>query len=347
MEDLLQQGITAYRAGKRDEARKFFTTLVKQNPDSERAWEWMYNVCSTDNERIHCLKQIIRINPKNEKANQLFAKFTKTDFSAKSMPIIKQSTSQPAQTAKSKSTNETQKTLDPQKQKKLEIGVTAAAFLCVIFIYFSVFNLSSGGVVFTIASLLFFISIIVFITSTIYVYTGLFHERKNFITKNSYSEAPEEFQHTHQMQELPKNFLFILLVSASFCSMYARFLGVGWGLLFAGVMLVGIPFGIHILLHLVAIHTAKKSGFGLFSVIVFSHIFLFLLLSTQWDAFDGPAHNGLIEMLSSIGIDNMPSFYKDKSYNMSGVFAALLLLSWILMFLPTTSRSTKILRGEA
>ena len=346
MEDLLQQGITAYRAGKRDEARKLFTTLVEQNPDSERAWEWMYNVCSTDNERIHCLKQIIRINPKNEKANQLFAKFTKTDFSAKSVPIIKQSASQPAQTAKSKSTNETQKTLDPQKQKKMEIGVTATAFLCVIFIYFSVFNSSSGGVVFTIASLLFFISIIVFITSTIYVYTGLYHERKNFITKNSYGEAPEEFQHTHQKQELPKNFLFILLVSASFCSMYARFLGSGWGLLFAGVILVGIPFGIHILLHLVAIQTAKKSGFGLFSAIVFSHIFLFLLLSTQWDAFDGPAHNGLIEMLSFIGIDNMPSFYKDKSYDMSVIFAALLLLSWILMFLPTTSRSTKILRGE-
>jgi hypothetical protein len=129
--------------------------------------------------------------------------------------------------------------------------------------------------------------------------------------------------------------------------MYARFLGGGWGLFFAGVILVGIPFGIHILLHLVAIHTAKKSGFGLFSAIVFSHIFLFLLLSTQWDAFDGPAHNGLIEMLSFIGIDNMPSFYKDKSYDMSGIFAALLLLSWILMFLPTTSRSTKNLKGEA
>ena len=145
MEDLLQQGITAYRAGKRDEARKFFTTLVKQNPDSERAWEWMYNVCSTDNERIHCLKQIIRINPKNEKANQLFAKFTKTDFSTKSAPIIKQSSPRPAQTAKSKSTNEIQKPLDPQKQKNLQIGITATIFLCVIFICLAVFNSSSGG----------------------------------------------------------------------------------------------------------------------------------------------------------------------------------------------------------
>jgi len=71
VDDLLQQGITAYRAGKRNEARKNFITVVKQSPDSERAWGWMNNVCDTDQERMHCLKQILRINPKNEKAQQL------------------------------------------------------------------------------------------------------------------------------------------------------------------------------------------------------------------------------------------------------------------------------------
>jgi hypothetical protein len=70
MEDLLQQGIAACKAGKRDQARKIFITVVKQSPDSERAWGWMNNVCNTDQERIHCLKQIVRINPKNEKAQQ-------------------------------------------------------------------------------------------------------------------------------------------------------------------------------------------------------------------------------------------------------------------------------------
>jgi hypothetical protein len=70
MDDLLQQGITAYKAGKRDEARRIFITVVKQSPDSELAWGWMNNVCNTDQERIHCLKQVLRINPKNEKARQ-------------------------------------------------------------------------------------------------------------------------------------------------------------------------------------------------------------------------------------------------------------------------------------
>lgn len=70
MDDLLQQGITAYKAGKREEARRIFSTIVKQNPDSERAWGWMTSVCNTDQERIHCLKQVVRINPRNEKARQ-------------------------------------------------------------------------------------------------------------------------------------------------------------------------------------------------------------------------------------------------------------------------------------
>jgi len=35
MDDLLQQGITAYKAGKRDEARNIFITVVRQSPDSQ------------------------------------------------------------------------------------------------------------------------------------------------------------------------------------------------------------------------------------------------------------------------------------------------------------------------
>jgi hypothetical protein len=71
MDNLLEQGIAAYKAGKRDEARKIFIALVKQEPDNERAWGWMYQVSNTDQERIHCMKQALRINPANEKAKQI------------------------------------------------------------------------------------------------------------------------------------------------------------------------------------------------------------------------------------------------------------------------------------
>ncbi|MBI5945365.1 MAG: zinc ribbon domain-containing protein [Chloroflexi bacterium] len=71
MNDLLQQGITAYKAGKREEARRFFISAVKQNPQSELAWGWMYQTSVSEKERIYCLKQMLRINPKNEKTSQL------------------------------------------------------------------------------------------------------------------------------------------------------------------------------------------------------------------------------------------------------------------------------------
>lgn len=83
MDDQLQQGITAYKVGKRDEARNIFMAVVKQNPDSETAWGWMYMTSNNDKEKIHCLKQILRINPESKRANQLYKKIN----TPKSTPI--------------------------------------------------------------------------------------------------------------------------------------------------------------------------------------------------------------------------------------------------------------------
>ena len=71
MDELIKQGATAAKAGDKETARNLLNDAVKQFPDDERAWGWLYNVCKTDQERINCLQQIIRINPKNDKANQL------------------------------------------------------------------------------------------------------------------------------------------------------------------------------------------------------------------------------------------------------------------------------------
>jgi hypothetical protein len=80
MDDLLQQGIAAYKAGKHDEARKIFIALVKQTPNNERAWGWMYAVANDDKERIYCMKQALRINPSNEKAKQILDSLTGQNF---------------------------------------------------------------------------------------------------------------------------------------------------------------------------------------------------------------------------------------------------------------------------
>jgi hypothetical protein len=68
MDDQLKQGAAAYKAGDIETAKKLFIGAVRQYPDDERAWGWLGHVSSTDQERIICLKQMIRINPHNEKA---------------------------------------------------------------------------------------------------------------------------------------------------------------------------------------------------------------------------------------------------------------------------------------
>jgi hypothetical protein len=67
----LQNGITAFKSSKREDARKYLIAAVKENPKDENAWGWLYQVANNDNERIECLKKVTTINPNNEKARQL------------------------------------------------------------------------------------------------------------------------------------------------------------------------------------------------------------------------------------------------------------------------------------
>jgi len=90
MDDLIKQGAEAFKAGDVDTARKLLTEATKQSPDDERAWGWMYNVCVTDKDRIVCLKQMLRINPKNEKANLLLNELLSFDSPLEYSPIKKQ-----------------------------------------------------------------------------------------------------------------------------------------------------------------------------------------------------------------------------------------------------------------
>jgi len=71
MNEKLKQGKTALKLGDRTAARKLFNQVVRENPDSETAWQWLYNVADSDAERRHCLEKILSINPNNAKARQL------------------------------------------------------------------------------------------------------------------------------------------------------------------------------------------------------------------------------------------------------------------------------------
>lgn len=152
MDDLTRQGIEAFRVGKREEARKLLLTAVKQNPDSESAWGWLYNVAENDKDRIYCLKQVLRINPNNEKVNQLYKSLLDRQSQLESsQPQVSKQISQPVPTASrpiqkrpvqnNKSTNKKSNRLS-----LIVLGILASIAICVcgFFAVGILFNSSSG-----------------------------------------------------------------------------------------------------------------------------------------------------------------------------------------------------------
>jgi tetratricopeptide (TPR) repeat protein len=65
---LLQQGIAASKAGQRQEAYQILQRVIELNSESESAWLWLSGVTDDLQERHHCLKQVLRINPNNAHA---------------------------------------------------------------------------------------------------------------------------------------------------------------------------------------------------------------------------------------------------------------------------------------
>lgn len=67
-DDLLSRAIAAARGGHHEEARQMLVEVLQTDPHSEAAWLWMSAAVETRAERVHCLQQILRINPANETA---------------------------------------------------------------------------------------------------------------------------------------------------------------------------------------------------------------------------------------------------------------------------------------
>src|SRR5262245_50179489 len=70
MIDLLQQGIAAARAGKRDEARALLMQVVEADERNEQAWLWLAGVVDTPEDIRTCLQNVLDLNPANQQAQQ-------------------------------------------------------------------------------------------------------------------------------------------------------------------------------------------------------------------------------------------------------------------------------------
>lgn len=66
LEELMQMGIRAARAGNKPNARVLFQQVLDQDKENERAWLWMATVAETPMDRIRYLNTVLRINPNNQ-----------------------------------------------------------------------------------------------------------------------------------------------------------------------------------------------------------------------------------------------------------------------------------------
>jgi uncharacterized membrane protein YidH (DUF202 family) len=68
--ELVTQGIAAFKAGDRAKARQLLISAIRQNPNNEEALSWLYFTLENKEQKTHCLEEVLRINPANEKARK-------------------------------------------------------------------------------------------------------------------------------------------------------------------------------------------------------------------------------------------------------------------------------------
>jgi tetratricopeptide (TPR) repeat protein len=93
---LLQQGIAAARGGQADMARQLFRQAARLDPRNEAAWQWLITVAEDNNERVFCLKQLLVINPQNERARDALQRLGAESAAPAATPTAQQ---QPARQA--------------------------------------------------------------------------------------------------------------------------------------------------------------------------------------------------------------------------------------------------------
>jgi len=70
MEDYLQQGIQAAKAGDKPRAFDLLTRASEVPATSEKAWLWLSSVVNDDSERLFCLNNVLKINSDNTTAQR-------------------------------------------------------------------------------------------------------------------------------------------------------------------------------------------------------------------------------------------------------------------------------------
>ncbi len=117
---LLQQGIAAARGGQADVARQLFRQAARSDPQSEAAWQWLITVAEDNNERIFCLKQLLAINPQNERARDALQRLNAEPVAPSAVPTAAPAAAQPQPQQRQPPAGIGVPTLDNEKYTRLQ-----------------------------------------------------------------------------------------------------------------------------------------------------------------------------------------------------------------------------------
>lgn len=68
VEGMVREGVSAFKAGRVDEARALLTKAVELDPYNEQAWLWLSGVVPSAEDQRTCLENVLAINPGNSRA---------------------------------------------------------------------------------------------------------------------------------------------------------------------------------------------------------------------------------------------------------------------------------------
>ena len=70
----LQNAISLIKSGHKEEGQAILIQILEDDPQNEKAWIWMSAVVDTDEMRLECLEEVLKINPNNQAAQKGAAK---------------------------------------------------------------------------------------------------------------------------------------------------------------------------------------------------------------------------------------------------------------------------------
>ncbi len=94
MNEITQLGINALKSGNRDVARHLLTAAIKQDTNDAIAWLWLTGTLDKDEERIACLKQVLKIDPGNQAATRGLAQITERQANKRAQASASQASQQ-------------------------------------------------------------------------------------------------------------------------------------------------------------------------------------------------------------------------------------------------------------